>query len=239
MIPLSDDIRSRRFPLVTVAIIIACVVVFIQELLNPTAWERWAFKPAYLLSRELLAVGPLFALQTMLVSVFLHGGWLHIGGNMLFLWVFGDNVEDRLGHFRFLVFYLVSGVAATLVHSASAVFGLPHDPNSLQRGVVGASGAIAGVLGAYLVLFPRSYIRALMVFFFITIINVPATFFIILWFIMQLFSGVGTLAGVGSGVAYWAHIGGFVVGYLWARRLSLPRRRGPQPRVLRIDVDDL
>lgn len=239
MIPLSDNIRSRRTPVVNVGLILTCLGVFAYQVLRPEFAGQWAFRPAYLLSWQLLEVGPVFAFQSMLVSVFLHGGLLHIGANMLFLWVFGDNVEDRLGHVKYLLFYLFCGVVATLVHSLSAVWGLLHDPASLERGVVGASGAIAGVLGAYLVLVPGASVRSLVILFiFITIINIPAPFFIALWFILQLFSGIGTLAGATTGVAYWAHIGGFAAGYAIARGLR-PRRRPPRPRVLNIDIDDL
>jgi len=242
MIPLSDNIPSRTVPVVTIGLILTCVAVFLLELMDPHLVSTWAFKPAYLLSAKFFVIGPRLVLQSMIVSVFLHGGFLHIAGNMLFLWVFGDNVEDRMGHLRFLVFYLVCGIVATLVHSFSAVLGLVSDPRALDTGVVGASGAIAGVLGAYLVLCPGSSIRTLVfLFFFLTIISIPASFFIVFWFILQLFNGVGSLAGPAAGVAYWAHIGGFVTGYWWARRLTAfwrrPRSRGP--RILNIEVNDL
>jgi membrane associated rhomboid family serine protease len=243
MLPLSDNIRSRTTPVVTLGIIITCVLVFILQLVNPQLANEWAFKPAYLLSAQFWHVGPIVAAQSLLLSIFLHGGLLHIGGNMLFLWVFGDNVEDRMGHLRFLVFYLVCGAFATLVHSLSAVLGLLHDPHALELGVIGASGAIAGILGAYLVLTPHASVRTLIfIIFFITIVNIPAPFFILFWFVMQLFSGVGALAGAGGNVAYWAHIGGFVLGFVWAQRVGGGRRRGlpnPNPRVLNIDVGDV
>jgi len=239
MIPLSDNIRSRSTPYVTLGIIATCVLVFLYELLNPQFVEEWAFRPAYLLSRELLAIGPVAAFQHMLVSVFLHGGFLHIGGNMLFLWVFGDNVEDRMGHARFLIFYLFAGIVATLVHSFSALLGLLSNPGALDMGVVGASGAIAGVLGAYLVLLPGSQIRTLVIFIFITVINIPAPFFIIVWFVMQLLPGLSSLGAAGTGVAYWAHIGGFGVGYILARRMAGRPRKLSGPRVIDLDIEDL
>lgn len=239
MIPLSDNIASRRIPYVTIAILIACIVVFVYEYLAPGFVQNFAFRPAYVLSTDLFRVGPGMALQTMILSMFMHGGLMHIGSNMLFLWVFGDNVEDRLGHFRFLVFYLVCGIVATLAHSLSAGFGLLYDPHSLDRAIVGASGAVAGVLGAYLVLFPQSSVRTLVIFFIITVINVPAIFFIVLWFITQLFSGVGSLAGAPGGVAYWAHIGGFVVGFVWGKMVAnRPFRRPPPPRIMDLRMDD-
>lgn len=242
MIPLSDNLRSRSTPVVNIGLILTCVGMFLLEVLQPQLVDRWAFKPAYLLSAQFFQVGPLLVLQSMIASVFLHGGFLHIAGNMLFLWVFGDNVEDRMGHLKYLVFYLVCGIVATLVHSLSAVFGLIHSPQALEQGIVGASGAIAGVLGAYLVLCPGSTIRTLVILvIFITVINVPSALFIVFWFILQLFNGVGSLAGpLGGGVAYWAHIGGFAMGYWWARKLvSYRRRRPPDPRVINIDVRDL
>jgi len=242
MIPLSDNIPSRTTPYVTIGIIIACVATFVLEWVNPDLIGRWAFRPAYVASLEAFQVGPVHVLGALIASIFLHGGLLHIASNMLFLWVFGDNVEDRMGHLKFLAFYLLCGVVATLVHSFSAVLGLVHDPQALQHGVVGASGAIAGILGAYLVLVPRSMIRTVVFFIFIlTVIPIPAPFFIVFWFILQLFNGVGSLAVGAAGIAYWAHIGGFAVGYLIARR-SLRRRRVPPaqgPRIIEINVEDL
>jgi len=239
MIPLSDNIRSRTIPYVNVAIILVCIALFVYEWVDRGFADRMAFKPAYLLSRELLSVGPTFAFQTLLVSIFLHGGLLHIASNMLALWVFGDNVEDRMGHMRYLIFYLFCGIVATLAHSLSAVFGLILNPMSLDRGLVGASGAIAGVMGAYFVLVPGASIRTLVVLFiFITILEIPSGFFIFLWFVLQLFAGLGSILGPGAAVAYWAHIGGFVTGYILARGMNRSRRR-PLPRVIEMDVRDL
>jgi membrane associated rhomboid family serine protease len=242
VLPFSDNIRSRTRPVVTIGIILTCVAAFVLEILHPHLADTWAFKPAYLLSAKFFAIGPLMVLQSMVISVFLHGGFMHIGGNMLFLWIFGDNVEDRMGHLRFLLFYLLCGIFATLVHSLSAVFGLMGNPHALETSVVGASGAIAGVLGAYLVLCPHSTVRTLvLVIIFIFFISIPSGLLIVVWFIWQLFNGVGSLAGPAVGVAYWAHIGGFALGYWWAKRLTAswrrPRSRGP--RILNVDVDDV
>jgi membrane associated rhomboid family serine protease len=146
-------------------------------------------------------------LAAVFVSMFLHGGWLHIGGNMLFLWVFGNNIEDRLGRIAFVLLYFLGGIAATALQVA-------FDPNSAIPNV-GASGAIAGVLGSYLVLFPRARIQTLVIFFFITWVELPASVVLGVWFVLQLFSGVGGMGtDVGGGVAYWAHVGGFVFGSL-------------------------
>lgn len=159
--------------------------------------------------------------QSMFVAMFLHGSWLHIGGNMLFLWVFGNNVEDRIGVLGYVVFYLLGGLAATglqLVFAAGSTI-----PN------VGASGAIAAILGAYAVMFPRARVYTLVIFFFITAVELPAVIVLGAWFVLQLFSGVMDLGvEVNSGVAYWAHIGGFVFGMLAAWLLFRGRStRGP------------
>ena len=157
---------------------------------------------------------------SILTSMFLHGGFLHIAGNMLFLWIFGNNVEDRLGRVRFLLFYLLCGLAATYAQAVVS-------PSSPQP-MIGASGAIAGVLGAYIVMFPRARVRTLFLFFFITIFDVPAVVLLGLWFAMQILQGVGSVTGrAGDQVAYMAHVGGFVAGVvlLYAFR---PRRE-PTP----------
>jgi membrane associated rhomboid family serine protease len=154
---------------------------------------------------------------SILESMFLHGGWLHIGGNMLFLWIFGNNVEDRMGSLGYLAFYLLGGLAAAALQVALAA------GSTIPS--VGASGAIAAVLGAYLVLFPRARVLTVVFFFLITIIELPAVAVLGFWFVLQLFSGIGQLGSeVNSGVAYAAHVGGFVFGVLVA--LALFRRRG-------------
>ena len=159
-------------------------------------------------------------LASIFVSMFLHGGWLHLAGNMLFLWIFGNNVEDRLGRITFVAFYLLGGLAATALQ-------LAFDPNSAVPNV-GASGAIAAILGSYLVLFPRARIHTLVIFVFITFLDLPATFVLVGWFVLQLFSGVGEMGrSVGGGVAYWAHVGGFVfgLGVTWLFFRSRGRRQ--------------
>ena len=145
-------------------------------------------------------------LASLFVSMFLHGGWLHLAGNMLFLWVFGNNVEDRLGRIMFVSFYVMGGLAATGLQVA-------FDPNSAVPNV-GASGAIAAILGSYLVMFPRARIHTLVIFVFITFLDLPATVVLVGWFVLQLFSGVGEMGRElgGGGVAYWAHVGGFAFG---------------------------
>lgn len=161
-------------------------------------------------------------LASIFVAMFLHGGWLHIAGNMLFLWIFGNNVEDRLGRFTFIAFYLLGGVAAMLFQLAVA-------PSSTIP-TLGASGAIAAVLGAYLVLFPHARVTTLVIFFFITVVDVPAGFLLLAWFVLQLFSGVGQLGThLAGGVAYWAHVGGFLFGAV-ATWLAFRGRRRPPTR---------
>ncbi len=156
------------------------------------------------------------------VAMFLHGGWFHLAGNMLFLWIFGNNVEDRLGYVVYPLFYVLGGLAASALQLAIA-------PNSTIPSL-GASGAIGGVLGAYIVLFPHARVTTLIIFFFITVIEVPAGVILAIWFVLQLFSGVGQLASEvsGGGVAYWAHVGGFAFGALVAWLFYRGRRR-PRP----------
>jgi membrane associated rhomboid family serine protease len=146
-------------------------------------------------------------LASVFVSMFLHGSWLHLAGNMLFLWIFGNNIEDRLGRLTYGLFYMLGGLAATGLQ-------LAFDPNAAVPNV-GASGAIAAVLGAYLVLFPNARIHTLVIFFFITFVDLPAVLVLVSWFVLQLFSGVGEMGrAVGGGVAYWAHVGGFAFGLI-------------------------
>jgi membrane associated rhomboid family serine protease len=201
MIPLRDIIPSRTTPVVTVALITINVLVFLYELSLGRAVDAftlyWGLVPAA------------FSWVTVFTSMFLHGGFLHVAGNMLYLWIFGDNVEDRMGHGRFLVFYLLCGVAAALAQTITA-------PDSVIP-MVGASGAIAGVMGAYFVLYPKSRIVTLIpIFFFFQVIEVPAILFLGIWFLMQFLSGLGSIVSVASGstggVAFWAHVAGFVAG---------------------------
>ncbi|MEE8390906.1 MAG: rhomboid family intramembrane serine protease [Anaerolineae bacterium] len=217
MIPLRDTISSRRFPIVNTAIIVLNVLVFLFESilapdqLNQFIWN-WGLVPARL--RE---GGSLVSWLTLFTSVFMHGGWWHLISNMLALYIFGDNVEDRLGPFRYLLFYLFGGLVASGAHMV-AYSGSPLP-------TVGASGAIAGVLGAYLVLYPQARVVTLvLVFYFIRVIELPALVYLGFWFISQLFNGLFALATAnvfsGGGVAWWAHIGGFVFGLAVIRFIS-------------------
>jgi membrane associated rhomboid family serine protease len=202
MIPLRDIIPSRTTPYVTISLISLNVLVFLYELSIGRAVD------AVTLYYGLVPAA--FSWVTVFTSMFLHGGILHVAGNMLYLWIFGDNVEDRMGHGRFLVFYLLCGVAAALAQTITA-------PDSVVP-MVGASGAIAGVMGAYFVLYPKSRIVTLIpLFFFFQVIEVPAILFLGIWFLMQFVSGVGSIVttaggGPAGGVAFWAHVAGFVAG---------------------------
>jgi membrane associated rhomboid family serine protease len=220
MFPLRDTQRSRTAPIVTVSLIVVNTLVFFHEVaLSPyllpqlvfdyglvpfrfTHWEYAPFDPARFLP--------------LVTSMFWHGGWLHLIGNMLYLWVFGDNIEDRLGHGRFLFFYLLAGALAGLTQ-------VMLDPNSTLP-TVGASGAIAGVLGAYLVTFPRAKVVTWPFFF----IPIPAFIYLALWFAAQVLDGIGSLGAPvqAGGVAVWAHVGGFVAGALLMKMME-PRRAVP------------
>ena len=240
MIPLRDDNPTRTLPVVTIGLIAANVAVYLYQWALPDLrglifQYTYAAIPVVLLGKAQLAqvlpsqvvaaAGqygvPITPLQpiwlTIFTAMFLHGGLMHIGGNMLYLWIFGNNVEDVLGHFRFLVFYLLCGLL-----SAAAQIGF-----SLGSPVpmIGASGAIAGVLGAYYVKFPQTRVLCVVFFFFITLVWVPAGLVLLLWFLLQVLDSLGMVGRqAAGGVAVFAHIGGFVAGWILVRRLTPPRR---------------
>ncbi len=213
MFPVRDTIPRRHLPLATWALIAVNAYVFLREvMLSPRAAERAMFLfglvPARYLHPDWAAqAGYPHSYLPFVTTMFLHGGWLHVIGNMWFLAIFGDNVEDRMGPLRFLVFYFVCGIAAGVTHVIT-------NPSSTVP-AVGASGAIAGVMGAYVALFPRARIVALFpIFFWPVFFQVPAFLYIGLWFAMQFFSGVAAIASPQAvgGIAFWAHVGGFVSG---------------------------
>ena len=215
MIPLKDVIRSRTRPVVTTTIIVVNTLVFLLQLsLPPDDLERFIFRFGL--------VPASFSIGSLLTSMFVHGGLGHVGGNLIYLWIFGDNVEDRLGHRRFLVFYLATGVVAALAQTAM-------EPASTVP-MVGASGAIAGVMGGYFVLYPNSRVLTLFPFP-VMLFEVPAIFFLGLWFALQFLSGLGSLAvatgegGLPGGVAFWAHVTGFVAGVALVRLMQRPERQ--------------
>lgn len=215
MLPIRDvNPRRHHPPVITVALIAANALMFLYELSLGERLEGFLMSAAFIPDRMFDGGaitpgewGP--GLQSALLSMFLHGGWMHFLGNMLFLWVFGDNVEDRLGHVRFLLFYLLAGFAATFVYAfVSPQSGIP---------AIGASGAIAGVLGAYLFLHPMARIVTVVwILFFIRLVEIPAIVYLPIWFLMQAFSGLASLGATtpeeAGGVAWFAHIGGFIAG---------------------------
>ncbi|MDO9556716.1 MAG: rhomboid family intramembrane serine protease [Coriobacteriia bacterium] len=228
MIPLRDDNPTRRFPIVTIVLILLNVAVFAYEhSLSPEALQAFFSKWAFVASSFTTEPTSIHQLATVFAAMFMHAGWVHIGGNMLYLWIFGNNVEDRLGRLPFLAFYLACGTAGV----AAQAFVSPG--SSIPT--LGASGAIAGVLGAYALLFPRASVLTLIpIFFFFEIARVPAFIVIGFWFVLQLASGVAsidpTLAQAG-GIAYFSHIGGFAVGLalvlpLWLSSRFARRTRG-------------
>ncbi len=249
MIPLYDENPTETTPFVTIALIVINIVVYfvVQPALGAgirlslhipghwvivtgreaAAWMWGAIPYEIFHGRELTPHYWVPMPLTLLTCMFLHGGIFHLGGNMLYLWIFGNNVEDVLGHLRFLLFYLLCGVLATLAHAVTV-------PNSMLP-LIGASGAISGVLGAYMLRFPTARIKTLIILIiFITTVDIPAFFFIGLWFFMQFINGTASLGmGQTGGVAWFAHIGGFLAGILL---FSLfPKRVPSRPRVV---VDD-
>jgi membrane associated rhomboid family serine protease len=233
MLPLRDNIPSRTRPVVNYAIIAVTGLVFLAQLSSGSSSllsERLGMIPARvehpdakIMVPDVLVRNTVFGPQrvrverpaapaavppwlTLVTCLFLHGGWLHFLGNMWFLWIFGDNVEDRLGHWGYLLFYLGAGTAASLSHLLSA----PGSPIP----TIGASGAIAGVMGAYMLLYPRALVLTVLpIFFFLQLVVLPAPIFLGIWFVIQLIQGVSSVTGpVTTGVAWWAHIGGFAVG---------------------------
>ena len=231
MLPLTDHNPRRTFPFVTYALIAVNIVAFLWELSLGQQLQRTLYDVAFIPRRFWIPGYWPQDLMTTVASMFLHGSLMHIGSNMLYLWIFGDNIEDRLGHGRYVIFYFVCGFLATLAH---AVF----SPGSSVP-AIGASGAIAGVLGGYLILFPHARVTTLIpLFMFITVREIPAVLVLGLWFVLQLFSGVGSLgvrdAQDMGGVAYFAHIGGFVAGMLLIVLLG-GKRRAPPPRPVDYD----
>jgi membrane associated rhomboid family serine protease len=223
LIPISDIslyTRHVKHPIVNVSLIVLNALVFIYGLtlgdLDTFVFNyRYGLVPNELTSGLALGLVPTQAgvlnlatpfptWGTLATSMFIHGGIMHFGGNMVYLWVFGDNLENRTGHIQYLAFYLVTGLAASGLQIMTA-------PSS-QTPIIGASGAIAGVLGGYLVLFPRNRVQVITIMYFITMIRVPAIALLAFWLLLQFWGGFGTLGATGGGVAYWAHVGGFIAG---------------------------
>ncbi|MEM3478791.1 MAG: rhomboid family intramembrane serine protease [Candidatus Bathyarchaeia archaeon] len=230
MMPIGDENRPSRRPYVNYALILVNIVVFFYFYLQGAKTFRLAILsygaiPANILSGR--------RLETLLTSMFMHADIMHLLGNMLYLWVFGDNIEDALGHAKYLIFYLFGGLFASLIHIASTILSLytspiPYVVVEMGTPAVGASGAISAVLGAYMLLYPHARIRTLVFYIFITIVSIPAYYYLGFWFIYQMLMGIVSLSGLLSGVAFWAHIGGFVFGLIMVKAFSIkPRRRAP------------
>jgi membrane associated rhomboid family serine protease len=232
MLPLRDENPTIRPPILTVGLMVVCAAVFLLQLGAGQSGDneviyRFGLIPAVFFGNASLPDGftQVPAFLTLFTSMFLHGGWLHLGGNMLFLWIFGNNVEDVLGHVKFLIFYLLSGVGAGFAQMLV-------DTQS-QVPMVGASGAIAGILAAYMIMFPRAKVLTLVwLGFFVTTVRIAAVWFLGIWLVLQWFNALAAPAG-GSGVAWWAHLGGFGAGLVLLIFLKPPkflfgsRRRGP------------
>jgi membrane associated rhomboid family serine protease len=214
MFPFKDNIPSRTFPITNVVLISVNVLAFFYELSLGRGLQRFIMHygvvPAAVFDWPQTDLPVTAVALPFITSMFLHGGWLHLIGNMWYLWIFGDNVEDRLGHFTYLIFYLLCGIGAGIVHTL-----LNHNTTVPS---VGASGAIAGVLGAYVVSYPFARVLTLVpIFIFVQIIEIPALIVLGLWFVLQFFYGTASLAVTSAntgGVAWWAHVGGFVVGVI-------------------------
>ena len=231
MFPLKDNVPTRTFPVVTVALIVVNTAAWLWEARSGVDREvlRYGYYPCALRGH---CVAPATEFHHvawplgLLFSMFLHAGWVHIGGNMLFLWIFGNNVEDAMGRVRFLVFYLLAGVAAAALQSAVTLGWAGDQGASVPN--VGASGAIAGVLGAYLILLPRARVLSAVFVILIFFVDIPAIFFLGYWFLFQLWQGGFAIAHPqsGGGVAFFAHVGGFAFGALavWLFRVRAPLR---------------
>ncbi len=238
MIPLHDDNPTELTPLLTIAFIGACVLVFLYQASLPDRMGemfvyRYGAIPAVLFGHptQLPDIAFQAGFGTLFTSMFLHGGWMHLIGNMLYLWIFGNNVEDAMGHVKFIVFYLTCGVIAALSHALT-------DPSSAMP-MVGASGAISGVLGAYLLLYPHARVLVLIPLGVLTrMVYVPASVVLGLWFVLQILSGGMSLGREGGGVAFFAHIGGFLAGMALIGLFKRPEVRFFAPARPRSRRDD-
>ncbi len=227
MIPLKDDAPSSTFPLIILLLISINILIFIHEISLEKSLELFIGSYSIIPTRFFSPKIDIFSrFYPLITSTFLHGSWVHLIGNMWFLWIFGNNIEDRMGHVRFPFFYLGCGIAGGLAH-------IYINPESSIPSI-GASGAISGILGAYFVLYPFSQVLTLVPIFFVYFVRLPAFFFLGLWFLLQFFSGASSILSgetVTGGVAWWAHIGGFVAGiillpfFLIGRKRSKPRKK--------------
>lgn len=219
MIPLKDNVSTRTFPIITICLVVVNILIFLWTISLSVGLERNFVYRYALIPKELLVsftsrpdLLP-YNFVTVFTSMFLHGGFLHLGGNMLYLWIFGNNIEDSLGHLKFILFYLLAGAIAALVQFS-------FDPNSATP-MIGASGAISGVLGAYLLLFPWARVKTLIfIFIFITTVDIPAMLLLTVWFFFQI------AFSYSQGVAWFAHIGGFIFGAISTKMFTMGSRPG-------------
>jgi membrane associated rhomboid family serine protease len=229
MFPIRDTIRSRSLPIVTYALIAINFFLFLLSIsLGSNVFNRLVYVLGLVPGK--IALARPFGLLTLLSAMFLHGGWFHLISNMWILFIFGDNVEDRMGSKRYLVFYMLSGIIAGVVYTSVITFFYSARSVALQTPTIGASGAIAGVLGAYFVMYPRARVTTLVPILFLPLfIDIPATLFIGIWFVSQLSSGLLSVGAqvVFGGIAWWAHIGGFLVGLLLGRLFVPPAPKRP------------
>jgi membrane associated rhomboid family serine protease len=222
MIPFKDDNPTQRFPYITITLITANIAIFMFQVLQPAHQGKIAYAygavPHFLLS--LKTVQPIHPILTVFSSMFMHGSLLHLGTNMLFLWIFGNNIEDKLGYGKFILFYLLCGLSAAYAHALI-------NPLSTIP-MIGASGAVSGILGAYLLLFPYARIHTLIFFiFFIQVVRLPAMFVIGFWIVIQFLNGIISQGSAGhSGIAWFAHIGGFIFGLLTIKLFMKGKRKG-------------
>ena len=204
MLPIGDENPTRIRPIVNWSIIVICIIVYIWQTSGSLSFYEYTVYTYGIIPNMDLFGSRVYTLMT---NMFLHTGWSHLMGNLMFLWIFGDNIEDCCGHLKYLGFYLASGIGASLLHVAS-------DPHSTIP-TIGASGAIAGVMGAYFVLYPRARVTSVVILiYFIRLMEIPAVVFLGIWFLIQIFSGVASIGAdaASGGVAFWAHVGGFIVG---------------------------
>ena len=226
MIPLKDDVPSSTFPLIVLLLIAVNILLFLHEISLEKSLEPFLRNYAVIPANFFSIKADIFSrFSPLITSIFLHGSWVHLLGNMWFLWVFGNNIEDRMGHIRFPLFYLLCGISSGLVHTYM-------NPKSIIP-TIGASGAISGILGAYFVLYPFSRVLTLVPIFFVYFVRLPAFFFLGLWFLLQFFSGASSILSgeaMTGGIAWWAHIGGFAAGVILLPFFLLGRKSGNKKR---------
>ena len=226
MIPLKDDVPRSTFPLIVLLLIAVNILLFLHEISLEKTLELFIKNYGVIPARFFSLNIDIFSRSyPFITSLFLHGSWVHLLGNMWFLWIFGNNIEDRMGHFRFSIFYLVCGIASGLMHTYI-------NPQS-SIPTIGASGAISGILGAYFVLYPFARVLTLVPIFFIYFVRLPAFFFLGLWFLLQFFSGASSILSgetMTGGVAWWAHIGGFASGIVLLPFFLIGRKRSNKSR---------